>query len=484
MRIGTWRYTRFHSSDTLAWLAGGMLTGIGISAVYPVQSSVWLSIGLGVVAAALCFRARWYVVVGVTILGVVIGWLRGSDVMTGLVPTQQLVGQQVTISGVIAEDIQVTARGDSRIVLTALRDERRHYDGSIWTSIRGEKTYRRGDRLVIRGTMRDGFGVFQASATYIDVLSVEPAKDPMLDMRDAFSRAVRTHIVEPAASLGVGFVVGQKTALPPQLDEQLRVVGLTHLVVASGYNLTILVRAAKRLFEKRSKFLVAFSSSLMIVSFVAISGASPSMVRASIVAGLSVLAWYYGRRFHPFVLLVYVAALTAMMNPLYLWADVGWWLSFLAFFGVLIVSPLLLRIIWRRRDDQPPALLQIVMETIAAQVMTLPFILMVFGVMPVLALIANVVSAPLIPLAMLLTSVAGIVAMAIPALGMIISLPAEILLSYFVAVVRTLSQPEWAQVAVGMTPIMMVGAYIVIVTIVLLVWRVTRYNFRSQSLIE
>ena len=481
MMFTTWRYQKFHSSYTLGWICLGLIVGLGVSRVVMVQWQWWLAVMLFIVIAGSFVRARWYMVVLAAWCAMILGTMRGTDMQYQLQPMQNLVSQSIVLAGTIAEDPQVTANGLVRIVLGDMHMKDAHYAGSAWVVIRSEQTFRRGDQLLIAGTAKQGFGVYQISLSGI-VLQHQRGDDPMLNLRDDFSSAIKRTIVEPSASLGIGFVVGQKTSLPPQLDEQLRIVGLTHLVVASGYNLTILVRFAKRLFEKRSKYLVAFSSSAMIAGFIAISGASPSMVRAGIVSGLSILAWYYGRRFHPLLLIVYVAALTAMINPLYLWADVGWWLSFLAFGGVLIVSPLLVRLVMKKREV--PALLQIVFETTAAQIMTLPLVLMVFGNLPVLALVANVLSAPLIPLAMLLTFISGLVSMIVPLLGFVVSLPAEVLLSYFVAVVRWLAQPEWAQLAVSVSPVGMVAVYLAIAGIFIAMWRRLRYNFREQSLVE
>lgn len=482
MKFHVWRYRQFHSSIVLGWICIGLLIGLALGQNAGIVTRWWVIVPLCVVIVVAFTRPRWYAIVIASLCAVVLGMVRGHDVDMSLQSTRDLVGHEVTIAGVIAEDAQISPRGDTRVVLGNLHDTPRQYNGEIWLSINGEKSYERGDQLVVRAKLKDGFGSYQASATFATVLEHHASRDPMLGLRDAFSRSIKHAIVEPSASLGIGFVVGQKTSLPAQLDEQLRIVGLTHLVVASGYNLTILVRFAKRLFEKRSKYMVAFMSAILIVGFIAISGASPSMVRAGIVAGLSVLAWYYGRRFHPLLLILYVAALTAMIRPTYLWSDVGWWLSFLAFFGVLIISPLVIRAIMR--DHEVPALVQIVFETVAAQIMTLPLILMVFGNLPVLALIANVLSAPLIPLAMLLTFIAGVGTMLAPALGAIIALPAEILLSYFVAVIRTLSRPEWAQVAVSITPAVMVAMYAAVVVGAGTLWHHLRYNFRQQSLIE
>jgi competence protein ComEC len=160
-------------------------------------------------------------------------------------------------------------------------------------------------------------------------------------VRDDFADHVRKAVDEPAASLGIGYLLGQKSALPPELVEALTVAGLTHIVVASGYNLTILVRLARRAFARVSKYLATLSGGVLIVGFIAMTGASPSMVRAGLVASLSMLAWYYGRKFHPVTLLALVAAATVLVNPSYAWGNLGWELSFAAFAGVMIVAPLL-----------------------------------------------------------------------------------------------------------------------------------------------
>ena len=483
MSIRSWQYKKFHISYGIAWLCIGIICGLALSCIITNDSLGLLILAIAIILSSF-MRIRWYGIMMIFCMAVVIGIIRGSSFTTELTPLAIKADSSVTIQGVIVEDPRVTARGDTMIGIANITIDTKKYTGTVWATLRGEQAFRRGDTIRLSGKTKSGFGIYQLSMTYPIVVATVKSDDPLINLRDAFVEAVRKSVVEPAASLGVGFVVGQKTALPHTLDEQLRIVGLTHLVVASGYNLTILVRAAKRLFEKRSKFLVAFTTIMMTVSFIAISGVSPSMVRAGLVAGLSIAAWYYGRRFHPIMLIAYVAAFTAMLNPLYLWADVGWWLSFLAFIGVLIVAPLLLRMIYRDRKKQPGGIVQIAMETLAAQIMTLPVILIVFGKLPVLAIIANMMAAPLIPLAMLFTAIAGIMTMIIPMFSVVVGLPAEILLSYFIAVVRMLAAPDWAQVDITLGPNMVVALYGLIVMSCVTLWRITRYNFRSQSVIE
>lgn len=479
----TWRHKKFHVSLAIGIACLSSLLGLGISRFINngETTSIYVLVVLVGICSVLLMRVRWYTLLFISLVSVCIGYLHGCNQQVELHKLEKFAGRQVTLQGKIAEDPQQTVRGDMKIVLDTIKVNDTKYKGSVWITT-SSGTYKRGDVLVISDTMKSGFGTHQLSATYVNVLHQKASQDPLVDLRDRFAEAVRSNVVEPSASLGIGFVIGQKSALPPELDEQLRIVGLTHLVVASGYNLTILIRFAKRLFEAHSKFLVLASATSLVILFVGLSGASPSMVRASIVAGLSIVAWSYGRRFHPVLLILYVAAFTAAINPIYLWADIGWWLSFLAFFGVLVVSPLIMSAAISRVKPSP--IKQLLSETLAAQIMTLPLILAFFGLLPTLAIIANLLSAPLIPLAMLLTTMAGVSQMISPVLGAAVSLPAEIILSYFVAVTAWLSAPSWAQIDAKISTSALIVIYIMYILITVYVWRKVKYNFRDQSIID
>jgi competence protein ComEC len=341
---------------------------------------------------------------------------------------------------------------------------------------------KRGDTVRIEGRLKEGFATYQGVITYATLLDVKRHPDLIRDIRERFVESIRSFVAEPMASLGVGFVVGQRSALPPDLDEQLKIVGLTHIVVASGYNLTILVRFARRLLARHSRYLALIASLALMLSFVAFSGMSPSMNRAVAVTGLSLLAWYYGRRFHPLLLIGYVAAATAYWNPVYVWEDLGWYLSFFAFGGVLILAPLIASVLYR--EQKPPALAQLVLETLSAELMTLPLIALAFEVFPSFGMLANVLVGPLIPFAMLATTIAGLAGMLFPVVAPILALPVTVIIGCIVMIVETLSAIEWAQLAASVTLPIVVVWFCALITSAILVWQRTNYDFRSSSIVD
>jgi len=301
-------------------------------------------------------------------------------------------------------------------------------------------------------------------------------------VRDWFVEGIKRSIPEPEASLGIGYLVGQRQALPADLITALQVVGLTHVVVASGYNLTILVRLSRRLFIKISKYLSVLASGLMIVAFISITGASPSMVRAGLVSGLSLLAWYYGRKFHPVVLLLFVMAITVIINPSYIWGDLGWQLSFAAFAGVMILAPLAGRYLFDNKKLN--VISQILIETVSAQIVTAPIIVLSFSQLSNVSIISNLLVLPFVPLAMLLTFIAGVGGLIAPSLASIIGLPAKWLLSYMISVVNNLASLPWAASSVNISWLVFAGCYLLIVLACIYMWRVTGASLRDSNLIE
>ncbi|MNL17502.1 Competence protein [compost metagenome] len=343
---------------------------------------------------------------------------------------------------------------------------------------------KRGDRVSVEGRLEEGFGVFSAVVYRAEVQRVERPEpgDVARQVRDWFANAVRLAIPDPQASLGIGYLVGQRRALPEDLAAALQIAGLTHVVVASGYNLTILVRLARRLFTKVSKYMSALMASGMIVSFIAITGASPSMTRAGLVAGLSLLAWYYGRKFHPLILLVLVAAVTVLISPSFAWGDLGWQLSFAAFAGVMIVAPLAQRYFFGAR--KPGTIRQILGETVAAQLVTLPILVLAFGQFSNVAVVANLLVLPLVPLAMLLTFIAGITGLILPSVAGLVGAPAQWLLQYMIGVAEYLSKLPWAQTQIEINGWFVAVSYIVIILGCVYVWRKTKYDLRDSNIVE
>jgi competence protein ComEC len=310
--------------------------------------------------------------------------------------------------------------------------------GRIQVSGFGSNAVYQGDIVQVSGKVYPGRGQYQARISYAQMRVIARGSGVVPQLRRKFTAGMQTALPEPQASFAMGLLIGQRSNLPADIKQSLLMVGLTHIIAVSGYNLTIMLEAGQRLFGRRSKRLSTLAALGLIAVFLMFTGFSASIVRAAIVSMLSIWAIYYGRQFNPLLLILLAAAITAFAKPTYLWSDLSWYLSFLAFYGVLVLAPLIKRN-WSARRRRS-LLLGIALESICAELMTLPFVLHSFGQMPLIGLPANVLVVTVIPLAMFLSLVAGLAGMLFVPLTGWLALPAKLLLTYMLDCATLLSR--------------------------------------------
>ena len=257
-------------------------------------------------------------------------------------------------------------------------------------------------------------------------------EDAVMVMRDWFSERVKQAVPEPEVNLGLSYLLGDKTGLSKEFSENLRAVGLTHMVVASGAHLAILVSVARRIFGRASRTLGLLMSVAFVVLFMAMVGWTPSIMRAGVMAILTLVSWYVGRKMAAWRLLLLTAAGTLMCDPEFL-TNLGWLLSFASYAGIMIVGPRLTRFFYGER--KPGFFGSTILTTIAATVMTLPITLYYFGAASLISVVANLLILPTLSVAMGLTFLAGVVAGA-PGLSIAAGWCATLVLDYHIAVVE------------------------------------------------
>ncbi len=240
-------------------------------------------------------------------------------------------------------------------------------------------------------------------------------------LRGVLLHGLNRLVPEPEAALGAGILLGVRTSIDPDLNDAFARAGLTHVVAISGWNIAIvtaIVMALLRPLERRpgGRRAVVGVAVALVAGYVLLTGASPSVVRAALMAGCLLAAKLGGSRTHAASALGLAALLMLLAAPPVLW-DVGFQLSLLAtaglvWFGGAVES----RVSWLPTFVREPVAL-----TLAAQLTTLPVILVNFERLSLVAPIANVLVVPFVPVAMAASaaaSAAGVLAGALPFAGL------------------------------------------------------------------
>lgn len=383
--------------------------------------------------------------ISILLLGFALGSWRGTVFGQLLNPVNDLYGKRVILTGVATSDGTYTNNSQlsfdvGDIVFSDPIEVR--IPGKIKVEGFGANVVYRGDVVQVEGKIQDSLGSRQGRVGFANIEVVGRNNSFIESTRHRFIAGMQSALPEPQASFGLGLLVGEKSTLPKRVSNNLSAVGLTHIIAVSGYNLTIIIIAIRRMMRKCSKYQTVFVVVALLGLFVLMTGFSASIVRASIVSMLSIVAWYYGRTFRPMLLITLTAAVTALWNPLYVWSDAGWYLSFLAFFGVLVLAPMIASRIKRRRSKGVLGML--IIESLSAQLMTMPFILFTFKQISMLALPANILVVPFVPIAMALSLIAGMAGMLVVSISGWLAWPAKILLTYMLDLAALFSRAPHA----------------------------------------
>jgi competence protein ComEC len=432
-----WLDGKLRRTSLLFCLCLAFLIGAGLAKNFHIAAGFWW---LFILPVLLTLRRRSvWTLLWLVLFGLSFGFWRGGLYQEKLARFDQYYDKKVTVTVVASQDAvydkykQLTF--DTRNIVVQESGEK--LTGKVSVSGFGLNAIFAGDEIEVTGKLKPSLGSYQGRLSYAQMGLVAHHNGIVNELRRRFTAGVESALPEPLASFGMGLLIGQRNTLPAAVSQGLLMVGLTHIIAASGYNLTILLRSADRVAGKRSKRLKLLLSLSLIALFLLFAGTSASIVRAAIVSMLSIAAGYYGRSFKPMVLILLAAAITAFANPYYVWSDVSWYLSFLAFYGVMVLAPLI-QMRWSERWKQS-LFAAVALESICAEMMTLPYILHTFGQMSFVGLIANVLVVALVPLAMLLTLIAGLAGMLLaPVMGWL-AWPARIVLTYMLDVARLLS---------------------------------------------
>ncbi|MGN6781438.1 MAG: ComEC/Rec2 family competence protein [Marmoricola sp.] len=263
----------------------------------------------------------------------------------------------------------------------------------------------------------------------------EPGRvdDAVAAVRSGIRRAVAGRSPGPRA-LVPALVDGDDLAMSADLQSAFRATGLSHLLAVSGTNLTLLVGfllIVARFLGVRTRGLTVVGA-LGVAGFVLLARAEPSVVRAAAMGSVALLGLGSAGRGRG--LRAWGAAVVALMvlDPA-LSRSAGFALSAMATLGILVLAPP-----WRDALARwlPRALAEAVAVPLAAQVACTPLIAALFGQLSVVAVLANLLAAPVVGVATVLGLLGGVLAVLVAPLGVVVAAPAAWSAGWIITVAR------------------------------------------------
>ena len=358
-----------------------------------------------------------------------------------------------------------------------------------------------GDRVTVNGEIRprpdSPYGAYLLRIGAIGTLTarsleVEPTPDDpgrtLQALRLGAAEALARVLPEPEAGLAAGILIGLRDRVDRDLAAAFTTAGVSHVVAISGWNIAIVAAAIAAMTGRLGRRRRSVVTMIAIVAYVAFAGASPSVVRAAMMAGVVLLARESGRAGRAVAALGWAVTLLLLTDPKLI-SDAGFQLSSLATAGLIAwATPLTgwLESVFRGR--LPHWLAESLGVSLAAQAATLPIILVSFGRLAVLSPLVNLVIVPLVAPAMAvgLVALAGgavVLAGAPPIIGAVVAAPGWVILRILVTVVDTAAGLPFASVT--LVPPFDLGAALAATGGLLGItwWRRTRQSTRGPKAI-
>jgi competence protein ComEC len=239
---------------------------------------------------------------------------------------------------------------------------------------------------------RDAYLVKPLSA--IEVVSAPENTQGILNALRANYVASLSGLTPDSKTLVAGLAIGEISALSPELEEQMRIVSLTHLVAVSGSNCAIVVGmvyliAVSLRFGRAGRTVISLAA---LGLYVLLIGPDPSVLRAGVMAASVIVMIALGRRTWALNALAIAAIILLVADP-WLAVEFGFGLSVLATAGILLLAPAMAE---KLSSRMPVPLALGLSVTLAAQLFCLPLLMQLQPGLPTYSVLANLLAGPMV----------------------------------------------------------------------------------------
>ena len=286
-----------------------------------------------------------------------------------------------------------------------------------------------GDSVVVEGVVSD------KKLNNPKLIEIKENREILTSLRKNLLSLYQKSLPEPDSSLLSGIVIGSKSSLPEDFWNSLKKVGLAHVVVASGMNVTFvasfLMTVLVIFLPRRKAITLALAG---IWSYSVLSGLEAPIIRAAIMGSLTFAAQEFGRISSAWRILVLSAVLMLIVRPDWI-GDIGFILTFTATASLMVFS----KRIENRLKFLPAIFREGLATSLAAQIGVGPILFVTFGQFNILSPIINALVLWTIPYIMIIGAVGGGIGLLFPMLGNLILYLAYPMTGWFIGIVRLFS---------------------------------------------
>lgn len=417
-----------------------------------------------------------------------------------------MAGEQVAIKGFICSEPDVR---ELKINYTIKVDEitlpsgKRNIKGKILlTVLKNNESviYEYGSRLEVKGVISIPKGVrvpggfdykgFLArsgiSATIFaknDDIALMPGKGGNalviagLEIRSRIVGVMEKSLPKEQAALLNGMMIGYTAGMDENMTDAFSDAGLSHVMAVSGMNVAFIVFPLIFLFKKMRVGLKAANFIIIgvLILFVFVTGFSPSVSRAVIMAIIMLVAQIIKRQTDVITSISFAAILLLLFNP-YTLFDIGFQLSFAATLSLILFYKYIKGLLSFKLI--PGFISDVLSATLAAQIGTIPITAFYFNKISIISLVSNLIVVPIVEIVTIIGAIMAVAGQFSTGLSQLIGYINNTFLTFILYVTKTSSKVPFAVTRVVTPPLYAVLLYYI--AAVFLLWYKPLYKVKLK----
>jgi len=200
-----------------------------------------------------------------------------------------------------------------------------------------------------------------------------------------------------ASSLLKGLLLADRSNISYSTKEEFINAGVIHVLAVSGLHVGFISLFIIILIGRINLFARSIITIITLILFLLITGSPPSVFRAVIMGSVIVLSFILGRSTNIFNSLSIAGFIILLIDPQQLFSP-GFQLSFSAVWGIAVFFPMCKEYLTKLNIENKSIkyILLFISVSLGAQIGTLPFTLIYFGKLSIIALAVNLIVIPLI----------------------------------------------------------------------------------------
>ncbi len=251
------------------------------------------------------------------------------------------------------------------------------------------------------------------------------------------------------AALGAGLLITGKGELSKKTLEDFKRSGLIHMVVLSGFNVSIVAQVIIAILSFLPKIVTGVLGSIGIILFCIMVGGGATVIRSLIMSLIGIFAKVFDVNHSALEAVLIAGVLMLIDNPIIIIGDPSFQLSFACTLGLILLGNSSKHFFIFITDKF--GLREIVSSSVAVQIFSLPLLLKFSGAVSAYGIFANIIVVPFIPFAMLSVFFAGSLCFISPNLSLVFTLVSHVILAYMLFVVKYISSLDSALLEIGKT---------------------------------